>query len=231
MIFDSYPDTWQELEELVCQAFREMRYESHRNHQIKTVRGNVKIDVYAINNSTPIPTIILCECKYWNKPVEQGVIHSFRSICSDFGAHFGIIISKRGFQTGANKTREATNIHLYDFAEFQAAFFDEWRSGIFMKFATMMDGLMPLMPGNPHYLHDENLQAKLNSVQVFKKYSIFFGDQRYTEYFIGRETFPVVTNDPRGDPHMLKEITVNSHRQYLEIAQQGYSDARVYFGI
>ena len=173
MIFNSSPDTWQELEKLVCQAFCEMGYESYRNKPIKTVRGKVEIDVYAINKSTPIPTIILCECKYWNKPVEQGVIHSFRTICSDIGAHFGIIISKKGFQSGADKSRESTNIHLYDFAEFQSAFFDEWRTGIFMKFAKMEDELLPLLRGFP-LIHDEKLRAELSSVAVFEKYSIFF---------------------------------------------------------
>lgn len=231
MIFDSSPTTWQELEELVCQAFCEMRYESYRNYQINTIRGNVNIDVYAINKSTPIPAIILCECKYWNRPVEQSVIHGFRTICSDFGAHFGIIISRKGFQSGANESREATNVHLYDFTEFQAAFFDEWRTGILMKFAQMTDELLTLLPGNPHFIHDEKLRSKLKSVAVFEKYSVFFGDHRYTNYFIGREAFPIVTPDPRGDPHILKNITVYSHRQYLEIAQQAHSDARNYFGI
>lgn len=231
MIFDSPPATWQELEELVCQAFCEMRYESYRNHQIKTVRGRVKIDVYAINKSTPIPTIILCECKYWNKPIEQGIIHGFRTICSDIGAHFGIIISKKGFQSGANESREATNIHLYDFTEFQHAYFEEWRTGIFMKLAQMTDELLPLLPMNPHYVDDAKHQAKLKSVAVFDKYSVFFGEHRYSNYFIEKGAFPIVTTDPRGDPHILKKITVHSHRQYFQIAQQAHSDARDHFGI
>ncbi len=46
-IFDSQPNTWQELEVLVEQAFAEMGYESHRGHELSTVRGKVKIDVYA----------------------------------------------------------------------------------------------------------------------------------------------------------------------------------------
>jgi restriction endonuclease Mrr len=117
--FDREPNNWHQLEEMVQQAFAEMGYESNRAHKIQTVRGTVEIDVHAIKTSTPIPTIVLCECKYWDKPVPQHVVHTFRSVCSDAGAHFGLIISRRGFQSGAEISRTATNIHLMDFVEFQ----------------------------------------------------------------------------------------------------------------
>src|SRR5438128_10182598 len=104
--FDATPSKWQELEAMVAQAFAEMGYDTHRNHEVVTVRGRVKIDVHAVKTTTPIPTIVLCECKHWNKAVEQSVIHGFRSICADIGAHFGLVISKVGFQSGANETRE-----------------------------------------------------------------------------------------------------------------------------
>jgi hypothetical protein len=45
LIFDTEPANWQELEDLVCQAFQEMGYESRRNEAVKTVRGKVNIDV------------------------------------------------------------------------------------------------------------------------------------------------------------------------------------------
>src|SRR5262245_21094884 len=139
LIFDTEPTTWQELEQLTAQAFDEMGYESKPHHQIQTVRGKVVIDVYAVKHSTPIPTVVLTECKYWNTAVNQGVVHAFGSICSDTGAHFGLIISKIGFQSGASETRTSTNIHLLNFAEFQETFFQEWRQGIFMRLAQMND--------------------------------------------------------------------------------------------
>lgn len=231
LIFDSEPATWQELEELVCRAFDEMGYESTRNVEILTVRGAVRVDVHAIKKSNPIPTHILCECKHWNKPVEKNVIHSFRSVCSDVGAHYGLIISKRGFQSGANKSSEYTNIHLLSFTEFQKTFFDEWRTGIFMRFAQMYDSLLPICPGNFNYANDAELQSKLSRVKIFMKYEIFYGHERYTRYFIEREKFPVEIIDPRGNPSLLKKITINSPREYFEVGRQGCADARAYFGI
>lgn len=230
-IFDSEPLTWQDLELMVAQAFEEMGYESHRNEEISTVRGKVRIDVHAIKRSSPIPTHVLCECKYWNTPVDQNVIHSFRSICSDIGAHYGLIISKRGFQSGAAASREHTNIHLLNFEEFQATFFSEWRSGISMRFIRMSDLLRPLIPMNPYFIDDAILQEKLRSIDTFEKYAILIGPGGFTDYFIRGGEFPAVITDPRGDPRVLNKITVNSYREYFEIASQGCADARAYFGL
>jgi hypothetical protein len=231
LIFDSEPFTWQDLEAMVCQAFDEMGYESHRNEEISTVRGKVRIDVHAIKRSNPIPTHILCECKYWTKPVDQNVIHNFRSICSDIGAHYGLIISKKGFQPGAAESSGYTNIHLLSFMEFQTTFFNEWRSGIFMRFVKMSYLLRPLHPMNPYFADNDALQDKIRSINIFKKYAIFFGYHSYFDYFINRKEFPALIIDPRGDPRSLKTITVLSPRQFFEIARQGCTDARSYFGI
>ena len=229
-IFDTQPGTWQELELLVEQAFAEMGYESHRDHELSTVRGKVKIDVYAVKRSTPIPTVVLCECKHWAKAVEQSVVYGFRSVCSDVGAHFGLIISKAGFQSGASETREATNIHLLDFNAFQEKFFEEWRIGIFMKFARMTDVLMPLVY-NRLTSKDPVLEAKLEGVNPFVKYAMFFGERKFSAYFIEHNDLPVEVADPRGDPRDIKLITITSFREYFEIASQGAADARKHFGI
>ena len=116
--FDAEPDTWQALEQMVAQAFSEMGYESYRNYPLDTARGKVDVDVFAVNNTSSIPTQIICECKHWNKPIPQNVVHGFRSVCSDSGVHVGIIISKCGFQSGAQTSTASTNIHLYDFHTF-----------------------------------------------------------------------------------------------------------------
>jgi hypothetical protein len=184
-IFDHSPDSWQELEKMVLQAFLEMRYKAERNFEVSTVRGKVKIDVYAENEQNPIPTIILCECKHWNKNVDQNVVYSFRSICDDIGAHYGLIISKKGFQSGAETTREATNIHLLDFDQFQQTFYDEWRNGVFMTLTQMRDKLIPLVPGNPNSTINAKLLKSYDPSYLFDKYSIFFGYLHvYTAFYV-----------------------------------------------
>lgn len=215
---------------MVEQAFAEMGYESHRGHELATVRGKVKIDVYAVKRSTPIPTVVLCECKHWVKAVEQGVVYAFRSVCSDVGAHFGLIISKAGFQPGASETREATNIHLLDFNAFQETFFQEWRTGIFMKFVQMQDTLVPLVY-NRFIPKDPVLESKLKGVNLFVKYEMFFGKRSFQAYFVEHGDLPVELADPRGDPRDIKPISIASFREYFEVASQGAADARKHFGI
>lgn len=228
--FDSEPDTWQDLELLVHQAFEEMGYEASRNHELNTVRGRVRTDVYAVKTTTPIPTVVVCECKHWKKAVDQNVVYALRSVCSDVGSHFGLIISKVGFQSGAHETREATNVHLLDFAEFQSTFYSEWKTGIFMRIAELAEPLQPLVY-NRFSGNDPDLAARLEGVNVFKKYAVFFGDHRYTDFFIEDQPFPTRTFDPRGDPHVLHEINVATPRQFYELCVAGAADARRHLGI
>lgn len=231
-IFDHKPKTWQELEEMVCQAFNEMGYKCEKNYEISTVRGKVKVDLFAVDERTPIPTIVLCECKYWNKPVEQSVVHSFRSVCADIGAHYGLIISKKGFQAGAKATRESTNIHLLNFDQFQSTFFEEWRKGVFMILSGLSDRLLPLLRMETSTI--KNLTTNEKTIflsNFFIKYSIFFGDQRFTKFFIEKNIFPIDAVDPKGDPCHLNKITISTPREFLEIAKAAVSDACKYYGI
>jgi len=231
--FDRNPASWQELEIMTELAFTEMGYESKRAHKLDTVRGSVEIDVYAVKRSTPIPTIVLCECKHWDKPVPQNIVHSFRSVCADSGAHFGLIISKMGFQRGAENSRSATNVHLMDFSSFQTTFFDEWRSGVFMLLARMRDQLLPILRAASGFTENgtDLIDASvLKGVDPFNKYSIFFGiDGGYSNYFVHREPFPAIFNDPRGDPRTITKVTANSYREYMDIATQALIEATTYF--
>lgn len=215
---------------MVEQAFAEMGYESHRDRELSTVRGKVKVDVFAVKRNTPIPTVVLCECKHWTKPVEQSVVYGFRSICADVGAHFGLVISKAGFQSGAQATRESTNIHLLDFDGFQETFFDEWREGIFMKFAQMSGALTPIA-FNQFVNKDPVLDARLLGVNPFSKYEMFFGERSFRAYFIEHGGLPVQVTDPRGDPRNSERISIATFRQYFEVASQGFTDACKHFDI
>ncbi len=199
--FDHTPSNWEDLELMVYQAFQEMGYEAHRNYKLETVRGASAIDVYAVKTSAPIPTVVLCECKYWNKSIPQNVVHGFRSVCADSGAHFGLIISKKGFQSGAGQAREATNVHLVDFRQFQDTFFSDWQTGAMMILSMMHDQLLPIFRASMDKQEnglDLIAKEKIEDVDVWKKYSIFFGhDGRYSSYFIENNGFPTTISDPR----------------------------------
>jgi hypothetical protein len=93
-IFDHESADWRELQERVAQLFSE-----------------IGCDV--IPRRTQLLSI--CECKFWSKPVPQEVIHSFRTVLSDLGAHRGFIIARTGFQAGAREAVTKTNLDLLTF--------------------------------------------------------------------------------------------------------------------
>ena len=111
--------------------------------QVTLVRGQKEIDVSVRDPQTTPVSGYLCECKFWSKPVPQEVIHSFRTVLSDFGAHRGFIISRAGFQAGAKEAVTKTNLDLLTFDELQSLFFDRWRIAMGKKYRPYADRLFP----------------------------------------------------------------------------------------
>ena len=84
---------------------------------------------------------------------------------------------------------------------------------------------------NPYASNLTTLQKKLEEINIFAKYEVFFGKNPFTSFFIESSDFPVTVIDPRGDPKVLNRVKIDSHRQYFEISKEGYTDACRYFGI
>ncbi len=97
-------------------------YESEVERTIETVRGNVDVDVHAIDLTISPNLIYLCECKYWSSAVPKTIVHSFRTVVSDYGAHVGFLISRNGFQSGTYQASQNSNIRLVNWFEFQELF-------------------------------------------------------------------------------------------------------------
>lgn len=97
-IFDRESDDWQALQNMTGQLFREIGCEVEISRRLENVRGAKEIDVYARDVSIVPPAQCLCECKFWRRAVPQEVVHAFRTVMADVGAHRGFIISRGGFQ-------------------------------------------------------------------------------------------------------------------------------------
>ena len=136
MIYSNEIGNWKDLQKKVCQIFLDMGFDAAVEKTIKTVRGKVKVDVYAMDTSAAPNIIYLCECKNWAKRVHQGIIHSFRTIMADYGAHCGYIISKHGFQEGGFKFSKNTNIYLLNWHGFQNSYEEKWLSIIVPKLCS-----------------------------------------------------------------------------------------------
>ncbi|MGN6212022.1 restriction endonuclease [Parafilimonas sp.] len=125
-IYSKTPKDWRDLQNKVARFLSELGYETDVEKDIKTVREIINIDVFAVNNKQIPQSKILCECKFWNNPVPKTIVHAFRTAVTDFGANYGIIISKAGFQSGSHEAVKNTNILLLNWEEFQNYFRVKW---------------------------------------------------------------------------------------------------------
>lgn len=130
MIFDEEPATWAELQTMVCQAFLEMGCKAEVSKTVDLVRGRKEIDVYVREISDNITTLIFVECKYWETRVPQEIVHGYRTVVTDGGAHKGYIIAKEGFQKGSYDVSEMTNVEILTWAEFNEMYLPRWKKAI-----------------------------------------------------------------------------------------------------
>ena len=216
---------------MVEQAFREIGCVT-RKGKIETARGPVEIDVAAVLDG-PIPLLVLCECKYWQKPVPQSVVHAFWAVCSDAGANLGLIISKKGFQSGAREKSLYTNVRLVKFEAFQETYFPAWRRSCYEQICRWYDQILPIRRAELGF-HANGLEVVdpdlLAEVKVEEKYSLIF-DTNHRLMFGQMETYPLDAIDPGGDPQELVWVTIRSPRQHFDILKQGVLDATAHFDL
>ncbi|WP_066273214.1 restriction endonuclease [Hydrogenophaga palleronii] len=142
-IFDDLPANWQELQDRVGQLFSELGCTAKVGETIELARGKKEVDVL-VDDAVVLPVSrYVVECKHWNAPVPQEVVHSFRTVVADCGAHRGFIVSKAGFQAGAYEAVRKTNIELCTFKELQELFFNRWKEAIAVKYMPYADRLFP----------------------------------------------------------------------------------------
>ena len=85
--------------------------------KVTGARGEHKIDVWVRFKKFGFQIKWVIECKYWNSAVTKEKVLALRSVVEDVGADRGIMISTAGFQSGAIRVSENTNITLTDLDE------------------------------------------------------------------------------------------------------------------
>lgn len=119
------PGTWQELETTVGRILAESGYDVEVQKNVKLARGDVDVDVWADDHSSP-PNVIAVECKRWKAAVPKHVVHAFRQVVGDSGSNTGLIVSAAGFQDGAIEAAAYSNVRLMDWDGFQSMFVARW---------------------------------------------------------------------------------------------------------
>jgi len=143
LIESAVPGSWQELEKTVTRILAECGMKAETEVEVATVRGKVVVDVYALDREQVPPATYISECKRWGSRISKGVVHGFRTVVQDFGANWGILISSKGFQSGAYEAAMNSNIKLVTWAEFQQLFAERWyRNTGAARVRTALDPLL-----------------------------------------------------------------------------------------
>jgi hypothetical protein len=232
-IFDRDPADWRELQNMTGQLFAEIGCEMQVGKKVENVRGTKEIDVYVRDNSIVPAGVYLCECKYWQRAVPQEVVHAFRTVMQDVGAHHGYIISSAGFQSGAHEAAQNTNLHLVTFPEVQAIFFDRWRIAMGERFTPYADRLFPYwdFPGRmPKFQWNESHAERNSQLRDAYRPLLHLGPLAQMEQF--KVQFPIAL--PAVDEHGAigkSEIRLETYRQLYDFIDASKDIALYHFQV
>ncbi|MFV3334173.1 restriction endonuclease [Pseudomonas sp. NY15437] len=116
---------WREFQESTAEIFRAAGCAAVVEKTLIGVRGEHRIDVYVTFKKNGIDCSWVVECKCWNTKVPKEKVAALQSIVSDVGADRGVIVSEKGFQSGALRFSELSNITLVSVGELKALLSDE----------------------------------------------------------------------------------------------------------
>jgi hypothetical protein len=126
MIDDPLPQDWKELQEGVRRLLRNIGLSAEVEVDLTTPRGNVNVDVFAVDGRSVDKISYVVECKNWGSAIPKHVVHSFTTVMHETGVNIGFIISKYGLQSGAEQYTHSTNITGLTYLEFQQRYFKAW---------------------------------------------------------------------------------------------------------
>jgi len=132
-IFEEEPKNWLDLQDKVAYVLEHCGYSVETPKLIQTSRGCVEVDVYAESKDM----IIVCECKYWESNIPQNIAFAFRTIVEDIGANKGIIIAKKGFQSGVYCSIKNTNIETHTWNEFMELYKEKYLKTVIRQFTRI----------------------------------------------------------------------------------------------
>ena len=218
MIYSQEPDNWQDLQNRVATLLKTAGLQVEIGKHIKTPRGNIEIDVWAQDNSHPIPIVYIIECKNWNKKIPQTVAHSLTTVMHETGANIGFLISKFGVQSGATNYLQHTNIKAMSYSEFESLYIDSWWSS-FMGIGSAVYGDRLLQYTEPINSFRQRKINSLSNESVLKYNSLREKYYPIAYFFSNMRTPPnfIYFKDN------LKEVTKGE----LNIKSNCYSDSLV----
>ncbi len=109
--------SWKKFQKDVAEFFRSLGCDAVEDALVVGVRAKHKIDVLVRFKRFGIEIKWVIECKYWNTSVPKEKVLALAAIIDDVGADRGVLISSAGFQSGAIRAAQKSNITLTSLEE------------------------------------------------------------------------------------------------------------------
>jgi hypothetical protein len=188
------PQTWEALENTSAKILREAGFFVEQRKEVKLVRGTANVDIVFTDAGAAPPITTFIECKHWNTEVTKKEVQAFRTIVQDAGAHSGMLLGSRGFQSGAFAAATSSNVRLIDWKEFEEIYEDRWtdnylRPALRPAFEPLVDLTEPLSSKLCRELGDLSVKECRSAIETAEKLTgfAFFGLRLYVEW---RENYP-----------------------------------------
>jgi restriction system protein len=230
LITSTLPEQWQDLEAAVADLLKKCGMAVEISHCVSTVRGDVVVDVHAIDTAARRNTAIFCECKHWRTPVPKTVVHAFRTVVSDGGANVGYLISSAGFQSESVAAAETSNVRLRTWPEFQVDFEPLYIANHFRpEIHRIVDPLCTFV--EPLFLArgpipDENMRAFRDLVDEYETFAFICMEQfPYMDAFSSKPMLLPLSKSYPNAKFPAKIANVDSYGPFLQVAEEVVSEA------
>ena len=108
---------WKEYQEEAAAFFRRMNFEAEIEKEVSGARGVHRVDVLVRGDLYGIEFCWVIECKAWKSNIPKDKVLTLSAIVQDIGADRGFLLSEEGFQSGAIRVADQTNITLTSLAK------------------------------------------------------------------------------------------------------------------
>lgn len=109
--------TWKDYQQQAAEFFRSLGLTATVEKVVTGARGIHNLDVHVEGDFLGISFAWVVECKSWKTNVPKEKVAALTAILQDVGADRGFLLSETGFQSGALRIAEKSNITLTSLAD------------------------------------------------------------------------------------------------------------------
>lgn len=108
---------WRAYQERVADLFRTLGFAVQVEADVAGARAVHAVDVVATRTMFGVAIVWLVECKLWHTAIPKEKVLALAQIATDVGADRAFLLSESGFQAGALRAAQKSNITLTSFDE------------------------------------------------------------------------------------------------------------------